>query len=168
MGSCRTLNVLMGMSGGGLATPALGGFAPDQWLIAGGIGVYVMGITWFARSEARTSSRVTLGLGLLLMGLGVVLLAAFPSFSSRSLTLLKPSLWPWLLALLMFSVARRCVLAVINPSPTQVQHAVKHSILSLIVLDAAVVLATVGPVHALGILALLIPTVILGRWIYST
>ena len=47
MGACRMFNVLLGMSV--LAGP----FQPEHFLIAGGIGVYVAGITWLARNENR-------------------------------------------------------------------------------------------------------------------
>ncbi len=166
MGGCRTLNVLLGMSSA-FAGPIFAGYAVDQWFVAIGIGVYVMGITWFARSEANSSPRGMLILGLIVMGLGICVLAAFPGFSS-SLMLRDPLVWPTLLVLLMVSVVRRCVVAISDPSPTHVQQAVKHSIFTLIVLDAGVVLAVHGPIPALGVLALLIPTVVLGKWVYST
>ena len=49
-----------------------------------------------------------------------------------------------------------------------VQAAVKQAILSLIVLDASVALVTGPPVWALVILSLLLPPLLLGRWVYST
>jgi hypothetical protein len=49
-----------------------------------------------------------------------------------------------------------------------VQTAVKHAILTLIVLDAAVILAVAGPLFALPVLALLVPSLLLGKWVYST
>jgi hypothetical protein len=73
-----------------------------------------------------------------------------------------------LLGLLMFTVLRRCGQAVLNPSPQMVQMAVKHSILSLIWLDAATAVAVAGPVYGVAIAALLIPALLLGRWVYST
>ena len=45
MGACRMLNVLLGMSA--LDAP----LHAEHWLVAGGIGVYVAGVTWFARRE---------------------------------------------------------------------------------------------------------------------
>ena len=160
MGSCRTLNVLLGMS------CAL--IAPDQLLIAFGLGTYVAGITWFARCEAKNSNRNMLMFGLGVMMLGICLLGLWPWFSDKPLLLKSPMLWPTLLALLMVSVVRRCMTAIATPSPENVQHAVKHSIFSLVVLDAAVVLAVLGPLPAIAVVALLIPTMFLGKWIYST
>ena len=162
MGSCRFLNVLLGMS---CAAEFL---QPDQLLIAGGLGTYVAGITWFARCEAKQSDRNMLTFGLGVMALGVILLGLFPWFTEKRLLLRSAMIWPTLLVLLMISVVRRCVTAIADPAPKNVQAAVKHSIFSLVVLDAAVVLAVVGPVPAVAVVALLLPTVFLGKWIYST
>ena len=57
MGACRMLNVLLGMSA---VDAPLGA---EHWLVAGGIGVYVAGVTWFARTEAEQSSRLQLVAG---------------------------------------------------------------------------------------------------------
>ena len=160
MGSCRTLNILLGMSCGILAT--------DQWLVAIGIGVYVAGITWFARCEAKTSSRQTLTFGLVVMLLGIGVLSAWPWFSDKMIWFKSTLHWPTLLVLLVTSVTRRCVLAISNPEPKNVQNAVKHAIFSLVVFDAAVAMAVLGPYAAVLVLLLLIPTMFLGRWIYST
>jgi hypothetical protein len=45
---------------------------------------------------------------------------------------------------------------------------VKSAIVSLIVLDAAVCFLMSGPYAALGVLLLLAPMLLLGRWVYST
>ena len=73
-----------------------------------------------------------------------------------------------LLLLLMLTVLRRCGIAAVDPHPVNVQAGVKHSILSLIWFDAAVTAATAGPWHGLAVAALLIPALVLGRWVYST
>ena len=76
--------------------------------------------------------------------------------------------WFLLLGLLGVTILRRCVAAVLNPGPEEVQAAVKHGIQSLIVLNAAVV-AELGRLdYAVGLLLLLIPSMLLGKWIYST
>ena len=102
------------------------------------------------------------------MGMGITLLALLPWCTSTRLMLKEALVWPSLLILLMVSVVRRCVMAIAEPTPSRVQQAVKHSILTLIVLDAAVVLAVLGPLPALAILALLVPPTVLGKWVYST
>lgn len=162
MGSCRTLNVLLGMS------MTVAPYQPDQLLIAIGLGLYVAGITWFARCEARDSDARLLQFGFATMALGVILLGIFPVFSDRPLLFRAPILWPTLLILLMSSVVRLCVTAIYDPLPTRVQAAVKQSLFTLIVLNASVVLALCGPRYAIAVVLLLIPSVLLGKWVYST
>ena len=70
--------------------------------------------------------------------------------------------------LLSFSILRRCIHGVFDPLPYRVQAAVTHCVISLIILDASVCLLTSPWYWAVGVLALLIPAVILGRWIHST
>ena len=161
MGSCRSLNVLLGMS----AMCDL--LVPHQLLICLGLGVYVAGITWFARSEAQQSDVRLLKFGFAVMMSGIVILALLPLVVSR-LYLRSPLLWPTLLMLLISSVVRLCVTAIWRPDPTNVMRAVKHSLFTLIVLDAAVTLVLCGPKYALAVVSLTIPATLLGRWVYST
>ncbi len=81
---------------------------------------------------------------------------------------MAPGLWWLLLAMLGFTIVRRSLSAALNPSPIAVQMAVKQAILSLIVLDAAATLMVCGPQLALMVLVLLVPAIVLGRWVYST
>ena len=62
----------------------------------------------------------------------------------------------------------RCLRAVLDPIPAHVQMAVKHAIMSLIVIDAALCWSVRGMGWAVVILLLLVPAMFLGRWIYST
>jgi hypothetical protein len=45
---------------------------------------------------------------------------------------------------------------------------VKHCILSLVILDAAICYVVGGIQGAIVVIVLLIPVLLLGRWIYST
>jgi len=173
MGLCRFLNVLLGMS---VVGDAWGGSAwwanitPEQLVVAAGIGTYVAGVTWFARTEASGSSRAMLGFGTLAMAAGIVLLAAFPNLRDAGVTyrLDTQLVWPAVLFLLTFSILRRCLLAIADPQPARVQAAVRQCIWSLIVLDAAVSMLVADWYWAVGVLALLVPTMLLGRWVYAT
>ena len=81
MGSCRFLNVLLGMSISIDASTNLAvfaGFSPAQFTVAGGIGVYIVGVTFFAKSEATTSQSFLLFASLLVVVAGMALLALFP------------------------------------------------------------------------------------------
>jgi 4-hydroxybenzoate polyprenyltransferase len=186
MGACRFFNILLAMACGGLVADGqghLGGLANSGWgfgfdasqlVVAAAIGVYIAGVTWFARSEAHTSNRGLLlgGLAVIVTGLG--LLSAFPSYGMfatdpAKLTFANEIVWPLLVALLGISIVRRCLIAIANPEPAMIQTAVKQSILSLIFLDAAVCLAVRWPPWwAVGIILLLVPTLLLGRVFYST
>jgi 4-hydroxybenzoate polyprenyltransferase len=172
MGACRFFNVLLGMSfaASGNLTPL--NFDMNHLIVAGGIGVYIVGVTWFARTEAKESNRLLLTFGVGLMSAGVMMLAFFPKLAPAEVAQrfhIEPKfVWPMALFLLTVSILRRCLVAVADPTPKQVQAAVKQSILSLIVLDAAVTLLMADWPYAVGILALLVPTLLLGKWVYST
>ncbi len=173
MGACRFLNVLLGMSA---SVPArgLGGFDESQLAVATAIGMYSAGITWFARDEAKAESRRTLVTGTLVLASGLALLAVFPQFSPfvqgrRQLTFQHPLVWPLLVVLLGFSILRRMLKVVAAPTPRRIQVVVKQCIFSLVIMDAAVCLAVRQPWWwSVIILSLLPPTLLLGRWLYST
>ncbi len=161
MGGCRAANVALGMS----VVP--GHFRHGQMLVVVGVFTYIIGITWFARTEARRSNRVDLAVGLGFMMSGIVTLAMFPYFLDQ----IGPALlerWHLLITVLGLLIGWRFLRAVVEPSPPRVQAAVKHGILSLVMLDAAVCWVIRGPGPAVMILALLIPAMLTGRWIRST
>jgi 4-hydroxybenzoate polyprenyltransferase len=172
MGACRFFNVLLGMSTASLANAEHTWFlqySVSQLLVAGGIGVYIVGVTWFARTEATKSRRGPLLLAVAVMCSGLYLLTIFPDFDRRAihLTLTKAWLWPVVVVLLAMPIVRRCLRAVMNPTPQRVQDAVKLCIFSLILLDAAVCVAMRGYI-GMYLIALLVLGWILGRWVYST
>jgi 4-hydroxybenzoate polyprenyltransferase len=170
MGLCRFFNVLLGMSAARqlLGETVVAGYTSGELIIAAGIGVYIVGVTWFSRSEAAKSSTVQLGFAaaVMLVGAGVLGygLGLLPGQDNEQrLTLV------WLLVgLLLVSVLRRTLVAVSDPTPDRVQVAVKHAILSLIWLDAAAAMAVAPWNYAIAVAALLIPALLLGRWVYST
>ena len=77
MGACRMLNVLLGMS----VVDAQ--FHAEHWLVAGAIGVYVAGVTLFARKESEQSSSPQLSLATLVIVLGIAMLGWLPRWSNR-------------------------------------------------------------------------------------
>lgn len=167
MGSCRLLNVLLGMSVG-MA------WEVSHGLIAGGLGMYIAGVTWFGRKEAGQSSSLQLGLATAVMLGGIGLMAWFPSWAAESAALvsapryLQGLFWYVLVAFFGVMILRRALVAVFDPAPAYVQAAVKHCLLTYVMLTACVVLAVRGGYWAVAVVALLIPTVLLGRWVYST
>lgn len=175
MGGCRFLNILLGLS-----PVAIGVFQwqPMFWCIAAGIGVYTVGLTWFARGEAREeASRARLAAALLVMLGGTAIVGYFPMLRDLSLpdaaqpmrAVEMGGAWLLLWALFGFFAARRALVAIASPEPALVQAAVKQAIFSLVIYDAAICSAARAPVpYAVAILALLVPMNLLGRWVYST
>ncbi|HVU86566.1 MAG TPA: UbiA family prenyltransferase [Pirellulales bacterium] len=170
MGSCRTLNVLLG------ASTAAGAWHTIHYIVAAGVGLYITGVTWFARTEARQSNRMALAAATVVMAAGLTTLAYFPSAVDDALELAWTPLyaleigsrWYVLWGLLGLLILRRPAAAIAEPIPRRVQLAVKECILSLIVIDAVVCYSVRGVPWAIVILVLLVPTLVLGRWIYST
>jgi 4-hydroxybenzoate polyprenyltransferase len=170
MGSCRVLNVLLGMS----AVPEP--FQSMHWVVALGVGVYIAGVTWFARTEATASHRGQLALALLVMLLGIGLLAWYPRWSTAlvepisrpAYALLAGNRWYWFWGLMAVMIGWRALRTIIDPLPIYVQGAVKQCLVSLIVLDAAACMGVRGPYYGAALVALVLPTLFLGRWIYST
>lgn len=170
MGACRALNVLLGMS------LAAGPWLAIHFAVAAGLGIYIVGVTWFARTEARQSSRLRLALSTAVLVAGIILLGKFPEFLTPDV---DPVSWPlfakgaqgnwqffWILMAVM--VGWRCLLAVMDPAPFRVQSAVRHCLRSLIILDAMACVAVRGPWLGGAIILLLLPMLLLGRWLYST
>ncbi len=170
MGACRSLNVLLGMSA------AAGAWQPIHAVVAAALGIYIVGVTWFARTEARESSRWSLALSTAVAVTGIVLLSKFPAFATADLApvsqprfaLAAGSNWSFFWILMTALVGWRCLLAVMDPAPFRVQSAVKHCLRSLIILDAMACVAVRGPWLGGMIILLLLPMLFLGRWLYST
>lgn len=164
MGLCRMLNVLLGMS------VCLSPWGAGHWLAAGAIGVYVAGVTWLARGETGSASRVQLTLATLVILSGVAMLFVLPRWTENRVALLdlEPYRWYLLVGILGTYTGLRCFQTVAEPEAEVIQSAVKHCILSLVILDAAICYVVWDLQGAIAVLALLIPTVVLGRWIYST
>lgn len=173
MGLCRFFNVLLGASiasADDLGPASFAFFTPGQLIVAAAIGVYVVGITLFARTEATQSRQAALFQGLVVMGLGLSLLLLVPGRVPQTQPRPFDQDWFWsaLVLLLAASVVRHCITAIANPEPAMVQYAVKFALLSIITFDAATTLWAAGPYYALGVFAMVIPAMLLGRIVYST
>ena len=102
------------------------------------------------------------------MGLGILLLAMAPDFGPLPKGQILGINYRWLMLLVGGVVAIRCLRAIADPRPAKVQIAIKIAILSLIWLDAAIVLRVSGFNEAVCIALLLIPALLVGRAVYST
>jgi 4-hydroxybenzoate polyprenyltransferase len=163
MGSCRFFNVLLGLSASGEPIP------PWGYALALAIGVYIVGVTWFAKTEARMSKQQTLMTAALVMAGGLFLALTVPTLAlddARS-SPTPSALFPYLLAAFGLYVGLKVVPAVRDPRPNRVQPAVKRAVLGLVLLDAILATSLVGW-PGLAIVVLLAPAKWLGQWLYST
>lgn len=169
MALCRVSNVLLGMS---LAID----FGSLDWrsniplVPALGIGIYIFSITWFARSEAGESPRGMLVLGTIGVVIALALIAAMPWLQQPWYLKLRVERMGWLLlwGVIGALVVRRMAAAILQPRPQFVQRAVGQAILSLIIIDAGILLGYSEPYWACGVLALLAPAVLLSQWLKVT
>jgi 4-hydroxybenzoate polyprenyltransferase len=159
MGACRFLNILLGLAavGGDVLT------LPNVHLAAA-TGLYIVGVTGFARTEEAESNRKPLVAAALVMAVALAVAVSVPSHRLAGTT---PIYFPYLLAAFGVFVAFKLIPAIRHPSPPNVQAAVKRSILGLVALDAILATAFVG-IWGLLILALFLPARWLGKWVYST
>lgn len=168
MGSCRFLNVLLGLSAA--STPSAP-IAPWGYALALAIGVYIVGVTWFARTEARMSKQQTLLAAALVMAGGLVLGLTVPTLAldlpESTMSPTPSPVFPYLLALFGVFVGAKVMPAVRDPRPERVQPAVKRAVLGLVLLDAILATSLVGW-PGLFIVVLLLPAMWIGRWLYST
>ena len=169
MGLCRVFNILLGMSLANAESPIFLGFAQHHLLIAGSVGVFVAGLTWFARTEAKVSSRGLLSFGVLTMATGLTGLAMFPQTLPATTPLrLTADTAAMLIALLGMLTLYRCILAIADPVPAKVQAGVIGCLKSLIFLDASVILIVSDRMLAIGTLALLLPILVISKKIRAT
>ncbi|HYT87781.1 MAG TPA: UbiA family prenyltransferase [Gemmataceae bacterium] len=172
MGACRFLNVMLGL------TVMAGGLTGGGVFLAIVVGVYIVGVTWFARTEAKVSNQGQL------IGAAAVMLTAF-LFALAVPALLRPAprgdgslfafvqvglgqvLFLYLLVAFGFYLAAAILNAIADPVPGRVQAAVKRGILGLVWFDAILAAALAGTV-GLALALLLIPATALGRRLYST
>jgi 4-hydroxybenzoate polyprenyltransferase len=162
MGACRFLNVLLGLA---VVPGSIGSWG---LVLALAVGVYIAGVTWFARTEARASNQeqLLLAAGVMLAGLLLALLLPVLAYKRAAEVTTSP-LFPYLLVGYGFVVGIPVGRAIEQPSPFRVQAAVKTAVLGLVAFDAILATALAGNA-GLVILVLLPPALYLGRWIYST
>src|SRR5262245_20179684 len=148
MGLCRFLNVMLGVT-------IAGSFAwPVSQHLATVVGLYIAGVTTFARTETQLSrkSHLAVAASIILVALAAAL--ALPVH--RPVDTASP-LFVYLLVALGFFVGFPILRAIVQPTPALVQAAVKRCLVGLILLDAVLATALAGTV-GLAILVLLAPS----------
>ena len=119
MGACRFLNVLLAVSICGSL------LWPRGMHLAFVVGLYIVGVTWFARTEARQSNQWTLVGALAVMLFALILaipLGAYREAGTSSIV------FPYLLVAVGFGVGLPAAQAVRSPTPELVQGAVKRGV----------------------------------------
>jgi 4-hydroxybenzoate polyprenyltransferase len=160
MGACRFLNVLLGT--------AAASESAVPWALrlhlAVVVGLYIVGVTWFARTEARQSDPAQLRRAAGVMAAALALALLLPLHVPEGTA---SPLFPYLLVAFGFLIGLAAQRAWSKPEPARVQAAVKRAVLGLIALDAILATAVAGTA-GLALLLLLPPALVLGQWLYST
>ncbi len=167
MGSCRFLNVMLGASVTASDPSIAAVWALPQLHVAAGLGVYIAGVTWFARNEAGTSSKAHLAAAMGTVNLGFALLVAFVMNWPRAPE--RQTQAALALGMIALIINRRLFTALFDPVPGKVQPAVRTMLLSLIMLDASLVFyVQENQAYAIFVALLLIPATLLGRFLAIT
>jgi 4-hydroxybenzoate polyprenyltransferase len=133
------------------------------------MGLYITGVTWFARNESGTSDRRQLTAAVMLINVGLATLVTFAGLATSDLKQNASTSVLLLMALIIVSINRRLIAAIRDPRPERVQSGVGIVLLSLVMIDATLALAVKeNTIAALLIASLLIPAILLKRWIPLT
>jgi 4-hydroxybenzoate polyprenyltransferase len=176
MGGCRFLNVILGASTAGVRF-ASAWQMPQLW-VAACLGVYIMGVTWFARTEALVSRRSLLTFAAVIINAGLLGLATWiGGWTIRSGFLIgaggvrDPRMVLLILGMIALTINRRILMAIQFPEPAYVQSGVKMMLLSVIMLDATCIyfkLGDPGLIYAAAVACLVIPGLMIGKWMSMT
>jgi 4-hydroxybenzoate polyprenyltransferase len=160
MASCRFLNVLLGLS--------LSNLSGMPWNVrlhlAGVVGLYIVGVTWFARNEAGRSDRFQLRSAAIVILASLFLGLAIPVHRDEGAVIVA---YPYFLVVFGFLIGVPVLRAIGKPEPKHVQAAIKTCVLGLVALDAILATAFVGW-WGLSMVLLLIPAIVIGKRVYST
>ncbi len=176
MGSCRFLNIILGASSAATMFPAV--FQNPHLWVGLCMGVYIAGVTLFAKREAKTNSRSPLLFALFVINVGLAGLVLWMTDITSRMglfvvpgALLDPLPVLFLWGVITLTINRRALAAISNPIPEKIQPAIGSMLLSVIMLDAMLIYFKQGPPgipYAVGTVCLIIPAVLGKRWIPLT
>lgn len=151
MGICRGGNLLLGVS----AVPVMVG---KLWLLALIPIVYIAAITTLSQGEVRGGQRQTGIIALLLVGLVIAGVLGLGVWKDYQVLVTIP-----FVALFAQRVLPPLIQAIREPTPEQIQTAVKAGVLSLTVLNATITAGFAGFPYGLLVLSLLLLSIALAR-----
>lgn len=154
MGFCRSLNVLLGWAA---ITPHL---TETAWMQAMVVGIYVCGITLFAREEHTISSRTSLIFASTFIAGSLVIAMVVPTSINGPIQ--APWFYPYLLTGLGIVIFKPLLEAIRKPTPEMVQKGVVSCLRKMVWLDAILASGVAGNI-GFWILLLLIPGLYLAR-----
>lgn len=152
MGMCRALNLLLGMSISSIE------FTSTNLIPIGLIWLYITSVTLFARDETGDNHPIRLTISTL-----CICIASTGLISLYWLLDVIHIEYIGLVVVLVILIGFRGLQAIRDRTPHSVQRAVKAMILGLILFDASLAWSVRGPVAALMIVLLLIPSTLLAR-----
>lgn len=165
MGLCRGLNLLLGASA---AESLAEVFQMPQLAVAGGLALYIVGVTTFASDEAKGSRKLPLILGMAGVVAGIAVLCGLFAVWTTEVRGNGPTAL-FVMALIGVSIIRRMVITLWTPSPAAIQSTVKLMLLSYVILCGVVVHWFAGNIaYSLATVALIFPAMFLGRVIRLT
>lgn len=166
MGGCRTLNVLLGViraAGDDFGTVVQHFWSTPAAWVALANGLYITGVTLFARQEAKQSSRPLLLVGGMTWLAGLSCLVGSWVWISSS-----PVIYPVVGVVIASWIGSRLLRAYQTTNPKEVQIAIKTMIFGLVVCNGVSATAAGSPLVGIVIILHLVPAYLLGRWLYST
>lgn len=161
MATCRFLNLALGASTAVTSTGAVLSWQQPVLGAALGLGVYIIGVTWFARNEAGNASRFGLVAGLFVASCGI-LVSAFATLSlqdDRTIAIIAGVQF----AVIIVVTVMRGRTAILSGQPPLLQRTVGKMLLWIIVFDAVVVFAVTGQAWQEGLILLLVAPAMLLR-----
>jgi 4-hydroxybenzoate polyprenyltransferase len=130
-----------------------------------GLGLYIAGVTTFARDEAGRPERGVLSIATLVMICGLAMVAVAPRVDlDRSQWMLESRRgFPLLIAAIGGLLLVRLWPAVVSLDPSAVRRGVRHALLSLIPISAAIAALAAGPWAGASVFALVVPATLVAR-----
>lgn len=168
MALCRFLNMALGASTTVNSVHAVLSWQQPLLGAAIGLGIYIVGVTWFARYEAGDEAEAGSGLGLdgglAISAVGIIVIALSTIFAQLHGLTAACGLFQYLV---IFGVTVvRGVAAIKDGTPVVLQRTVGKFLLWIIVIDAVIVYTVTGSfVLEAVVLSLILPTVLLRRFI---